>query len=225
MNRTSNHTEAAPLLRVERFTAAREPRKAKTLQEAVPPELVVEWAVRCYSLTSLAWEYVDTVLDISTQMRIAELKPLTRKIRGLRAEYDRFRQYAYTPANIAAETDLAEKFEDSNRADFSRLFYGIDMEVAKLDLDPEYRALLVAVHQALTLMEAVRIYARECDAEARRYGVWMPDCAIVPGTFLRLYPLIPLYGGDCYTGPTEAGRLTSGILVNRLKKIKITFKD
>ena len=81
---------------------------------------------------------------------------------------------------------------------------------------------MIAVQQALTLMDAVKAYARWCDKKIASFGVWVCDCCMVQTEFLKLYPLIPLFAGDCYNPDSQARTLTAQIIVNKLNR-KIEF--
>lgn len=197
------------------------PRRRKKSIEDVPDELLTEWSYKLFALMNLTWDYVETICNLCIGMRLQPTKPLVREVRALKREYDRFRWRSVDSHMESCETDHALRFEDRFRDDFSRLLNGIDLEVAKLDLTHDHRLLVIAVQQALTLMDAVKIYARWCDREIAGFGVWVCDCCMVQTEFLKLYPLIPQFAGDCYQPGINARKLTASILVNRLKEMPL----
>lgn len=170
---------------------------------------------------NLTWDYVDTICDLCIGMRLEPTKRLVRQIRGLKREYDHFRWCCIDRDMENSETDHGLRIEDSFRDDFGKLLNGIEIEVNKLDLIKSHKSLVIAVQQALTLMDAVKIYARWCDSQIASYDVWVCDCCMVQTEFLKLYPIIPEFAGDCYQPDIEARRLTAGILANRLRSIRL----
>ena len=196
-------------------------RKTKKGIEAVPEELLTEWSYKLFALMNLTWDYVDTICDLCIGMRLEPTKRLVRQISGLKREYDRFRWRCIDRDMENSETDHGLRIEDSFRDDFGKLLNGIEIEVNKLDLIKSHKSLVIAVQQALTLMDAVKIYARWCDSQIASYDVWVCDCCVVQTEFLKLYPIIPEFAGDCYQPDIEARRLTAGILANRLRSIRL----
>lgn len=190
----------------------------KTIMD-IPGDLLVEWSFKLFALMNLAWDYVDTVCDACISLRIQETKPLVREIRNLKREYDQFRAPATRPVMEHNETQHGLRMEQLFRDDLRKLMSGIKLEVNKLDLTPDHRLLVISVQQALTLMDAVKVYARWCDSEIKKRGVWTCDCCMVQTAFLKLYDLVPQFAGDCYQPDIDARRLTAGILANRMKSI------
>lgn len=196
-------------------------RQKKDTIYAVPDDKLVEWSLKLFSLMNLTWTYVDTICDLCVQMRRKETKGLVRTVRELKREYDRFRQYCMPPELEKDEERRALLFEEYYSTDFDRLFNGLHNEVSKLGLDEDNRIYVIAVQQCLTLIDAVKLYARWCDAEIAKYGAWVCDCCMVHSAFLMLAELMPRFAGDCYQPDLETRRLTAGILKNRLLTLKI----
>lgn len=195
------------------------PRRVRLIDE-VPEELMVEWGVKLYTLMNLAWNYIDTILDIVCQRRICATKTLVRTIRRLRREYDIFRAKSVDSEFIRKEDGNSDRFEELLQGDFSRLFNGLEMEISHLGLSEEDRVLVIAIQQALTIMDAVKMYARWCDARIRDLGIWTCDCCMVQSEFLALYPLIPQFAGDALE-KSETRRITASILCNSITEARI----
>ena len=204
------------------FTSAVPKPSPVLLIDSIPQELMMEWGTKLYMLMNLAWGYIETILDICIQQRIPATKPLVRTIRDIRRRYDQFRHRSIDDRHDRMEAHNAEVFECNFEADFDRLFNGLELEAGRHGLTEGHRTLLIATNQALTIMDAVKVYARMCDAEIRRRGVWTCDCCMLQSEFMELYPLIPEFAGDCYERDIEARRLTAGILANRIKGIKFS---
>lgn len=189
--------------------------------EAVPDDLLSEWSFKLFALMNLTWDYIDTICDLCAGMRLDATKPLVRQVRELKREYDRTRWRFVSQTLEDNEKDHALRFEERFRDDFRRLTNGLEMEVNKLDLKADHKLLVISVQQALTLMDAVKAYARWCDGRIASFGVWVCDHCMVQTEFLRLYSVIPEFAGDCYRQDLQARKITSGILVNRLKGMRL----
>lgn len=215
-------TSATPILRFSAVPTQR----WQCVTDVVPSQILVGWACRLFTLTNLAWQYIDTVCDLCCQMRLSDTKPLVRTVRQIRREYDLFRSRSIDDESVREETRRSEHFEENHDEDFRKLFFGLENEVGKLDLKPDHRNLVLATQQALTVMDAVKVYARRLDKIIREeYGLLTPDYCLVQNDFMRLYPLIPEFAGDKYQPDIEARRLTATILANRMESSLLNIRQ
>ena len=198
----------------------RSERKREIMEEftRIPEQELVKWADVLYAVMNLAWTYVDTIWGLCRELRIDEVRKLTRAIRDLKREYDRFRQYSMCGLE-KRETAYGELFEEKFMADFNRMYYGLSNEVSRTSLTEGHRMLVVAVQQALAVCDAVLLYARWVDTRIRDYGVWACDCVLVQGEFLKMYELLPQYAGDHYDADSQTRKLTARILYNRMREV------
>ena len=187
----------------------------------MPDEVLVDMSTRLFALMNLTWDYVDTILDLCINLRITETKPLVRIIRNLKREYDKFRWPSMCASHEKDEENLGLEIEEKLSVDFDRLFNGVEHEVNKLDLTKDHKALVIATQQTLTLMDAVKIFARRCDKKIASYDVWICDCCMVQTEFMKLYPLIPQFAGDCYQPNLSARKLSAGIIANKLQNLEL----
>lgn len=107
--------------------------------------------------------------------------------------------YIETVLDIHAQMKktMAEGFEDFFRNDFKILYFNLDTAAAGEGLDGDERAAFVALEQARTVLETVRIYSDEVvDRMFDRYGV--PTTAdrmtSVHQDFVSTYPLVDRLG-------------------------------
>lgn len=195
----------------------------KILMEAVPSVILGGWSNRLAVLENLTWQYVDTIFNICTQMKIRATRPLVAAIRSVKRDYDIFRQAKIDEETIRKETRLTEEFEECYEADFRKLFFGLENEVGKLDLTPDYRSLVIATYQALTTFDAARVFAQRCDRKMRiEYDFHANDECMIQDSFLKLGYLLPQFAGDCYRSNLEVRKLTATILANRVNEIELT---
>lgn len=150
-----------------------------------------------FVVAGLVWDYVDSVLGLAAQMRIAELKPLCRAVRRLRADYDRQRSLFFDATHIAREQENMIVYEDGV-ADIMSLFLRnvkADIEVHYPQLQPAYRYLLSGVYQCVITLDALFIYtSRQEDALSRK--VRKPVGHILPASLRTLRSLLPQFIGD-----------------------------
>lgn len=193
--------------------------------DSIPEDEMIVMAVRLYSLCALAWDYVDTILDTVVRLRISETKPLVRKIRELRRDYDRFRNSSMGCIETEREMNNGLELEEEVSKDLELLNYSLFNDISRMKLTDEHRNLVIAVQQAMTMLDAVRIYARQCDAALESHGLPHIDCAMVQGELLALYPLIPQFAGDCYRAGIQARAVVAHNIVRRLNESTIIHQE
>ncbi|MDE7345395.1 MAG: hypothetical protein K2N48_01480 [Muribaculaceae bacterium] len=196
-------------------------------EEAVGCDVFGGWILRIDLLTCLAWDYIETIIDICIRMRIKETKPLIRRIRELKRIFEQDRSYygGVSDQSRRDERQNAEEFEDQFDQDFRRLFNGLEFETRKIGLEKDYETLAIATQQAMTILDATKIFLKDCDKEVRKLGYKCDDYHMAPEGFLPLFGLVPQFAGDCYKQHIEARRLTAEILVKRVKGIEFTEID
>ena len=183
---------------------------------AVPATLLVELSVKLYALCNLAWEYTDTILDVCIAERISQTKPLVRAVRDLKRSYDRFRSSSLNGEYERKETERGNAIEEYLEADFDRLFYSLYNDISRMKLTEPHRRLVIAVQQAMTILDAVKIYARRCDRAIERYGTAPIEYSMVQTEVIRLWGLIPQFAGDCYSPGIQSRKITAAIIARKL---------
>lgn len=193
----------------------------KTLDD-VPQTQLFHMTVKVYMIGALVWDYTDTVLNIAAQMRIGgPTKKLARAIRELRRDYDYIRSSDLDSDHIRREWELAQLFESLNKEAFRRLCNGLITEIRHdTKLDKDYETLVEAVQMAMTMLDALKLYAAQCDSFIRQYYPDAPH-SILPDHFIRLDMLLPEYAGDCYNRHSEARYVTARILLKEINNIEL----
>lgn len=190
----------------------------------IPENTRLEFALKLYSLSALVWEYAETILDICAAQRISDTKPLVRKIRELRSEYDKFRWSHLGKDEVHRELERALELEEVMDDNFSKLSISLFNEISKKKLTEGHRLLLIAVQQAMTVIDALFMYSAKVDKMLEESGLpYMRDC-LVQTEIIQLRSLIPQFGGDCYCTDIPARKITAKLIYNTLDSIQI-FKD
>lgn len=186
----------------------------------IPQRPLARMAAKLYFLGALAWDYADTVCNVAASLHIKETKPLSRAVRELNRDYDRFRNRFLNGNDLEAETRLAILFEDVCQKHFTKLNYGVASDKSVNGLSRDYEMLVKAVQMAMTVIDTMKLYAAECDDWIRKQGV-TDRHSILSDHFLRLAILLPQFAGDCYNPNSEARKITAKILNKELHLIDI----
>lgn len=193
--------------------------------DALPNDVMLDCGAKLYPLMNLSWGYVETVVGLCRELRLEETKKLGREIKELKRNYDQFRQSEMGDRETMQEEESGAWIEETFGVDFDRLFVSIDIEASKVCSEKGHRQLCVAVHQALTLIEAVVAYARKCDARIRAAGAWVCDCCMVQSAYLKMIPVLrryPTAKDERFKGLRE---MSARILANRLDEIEVSVKE
>lgn len=198
--------------------------------DSIPDSVTIPFAMRLFAMQNLTLQYVGTVTGFCVEKRIEGTKPLVRAVRELRLGIDRLYAGSFKgeAGRLAKESEArnAAEFEDNADALLTRLFYGLDTEVGRLGLKGDHKALVIAVHQALTIADVARMYAREGDEMLRRYHVPVArtGCSMLPNEFLAIADLLPQFAGDCYK-LSRSREITAKAMLNDLRKHVIVMPD
>lgn len=195
------------------------------LADELPEEFLMDCSFKLFILQNLAWDYVETILDVCAQQKIKDTKPLVRTVRDLRRRYEIFRCRCVDSKHTAKETAAALRFESEVADDLKRFHNAVGIDSSRIDLSSDARVLISAVQDAMLILDAIKIYARSLDREIAAMGIWTCDCCLVQEEVLKLYSLIPLFGGDCYEVTSKSRSLSAAIIVNRLRDIELTFHN
>ena len=198
--------------------------------DSIPDSVTIPFAMRLFAMQNLTLQYVDTVTGFCVEKRIDGTKRLVRAVRQLRLGIDRLYAGSFKgeAGRLAKESEArnAAEFEDNADALLTRLFYGLDTEVGRLGLKGDDKALVIAVHQALTIADVARMYAREGDEMLRRYHVPVArtGCSMLPNEFLAIADLLPQFAGDCYK-LSPSRKITAKAMLTVLRKHVIVMPD
>lgn len=168
------------------LTIERPDRSAKAL---VPRSVMFNMSIKIYMVGSLAWDYADTVLDIVKQAKISETKKLSRELRELRDKYLHFRARCGSET-LAEEARLGLMFEEMNQKRMNKLYKDLCVEIRyTTQLDETWRTICASALTALTVLDAIKMYAHHCDKRIDSYGV-QRNHTILQDEFDRLSVLL-----------------------------------
>lgn len=203
---------------------APKPLNREELSEKVyklPPKLMMELGAKLYLLMNLTWGYVETVLDLCRQIRLTETKKFGREIKELKRGYDQFRSSSMGDIETAQETEMGEWFEEIFSHDFDKLFASIDIEATKLSKSSAEKMLIVAIHQCLTLIEAVKMFALFGDERIKEHGAWTCKYCMVQTEFLKMHEVLKNYPTAREESFSALRNISAKILTNRLHQLDV----
>lgn len=143
----------------------------RTAKELVPDDVMLSMSIKIYMVGSLAWDYADTVLDLVRQAKISDTKKQSRELQLLYERYLRFRDRCGSDS-LAEEKRLGLLFEELNQNRLTKLYEDLSTEIRyTTTLDDTWRSICASVLTALTVLDAIKMYARNCDRRIDNYGV------------------------------------------------------
>lgn len=198
---------------------------AKSITD-IPEDILITMRVRMYALGALVWDYTDTVLDIARSMRIQKTKKTSRKIRALHADYDYTMSQNLSLNHSELEMQWAMDFETYVMPLFQAFIEDFKQEqgVAYDRLEEQTRWLMIAVQQALCVLDALKYYTLGCDLALAKYGVDMRNKTTLSRHFRTLGILLPEFGTDTLVN-SEARKKAAGAIAKALAKIVVADKD
>lgn len=188
--------------------------KSKTVLD-LPEDLLKNRMVLLCLTGSLAWDYAFTVLDLAAQMNLRELRKVSRSIRQLKEEYDAVLLHNLNRSNIDSLTSLGLYFEKVCRKSLSELATALHGEKEISECRDDYRYLVVAVQMAMTVIDAMRLYAADFNSFLHSQGVHGKSVEIAQ--LGKLAILLPQYAGDAYNPQSPSRKEAAKILYNELK--------
>lgn len=143
--------------------------RRRPVEEVVPKQVLNRMAIKIYMVGSLAWDYADTVLDLVRQAKISETKKQSRELQAVHERYLRFRR-AHGDS-MAEEARLGLMFEKLNQKRMDKLYKHLCVEIRyTTQLSEQWRTICASALTALTVLDAIKMYARECDRRIDAYG-------------------------------------------------------
>lgn len=189
---------------------------------AIPEKDILRLSVKIFLVGALVWDYTDTVLQLAAQMRIGNgTQKVSRAIKELKQDYDWMCRSHIDAEHAQRICDLSLLFERINEMNLTKLNWGLNKEIRRdTELHDDYVMLLDAVQTALTVLDALKLYAAQRDAEIRKYHPYAPHSCL-PDHFRKLGHLLPLFAGDHYDPDSESRRITARILLNEINIIEL----
>ena len=159
-------------------------------------------------------------------MRRQKLKKLCRMVKELHADYDYMRMRMIDRDFLQQETKWAMDFETYVMPLIRELINGLKQELGDTygGLEGDAHWMIMAVQQALCVLDALMLYSKGCDIAIAKYGVDMRNKTILPQQFRKLAVILPEFGGDICVN-SEARKKAAAGIAKELAKIVVSDKD
>lgn len=174
------------------------PAKEKGYDDA-PEHIRLSNSFKICALINLAWDYVDTILDIVSRQRISALKQLSRTIRTLRADFDSHMRMFLNSVSMSKELDRGLLLEDMVY-DCMNLYRKATMqEIKVLDLTEGHQEIMQALYDAEVIIKSVYQLWNRMDKQIyTEYNIDLKGRNVIHNSFIKMSKLIKEFGGDQY---------------------------
>lgn len=190
-------TPAEILTRIKQENARREESEKEALAKQLGDDNLFRFGYVPFVISELAWDYADTVIDLTVIMKLNKVKPLCRAVKNLRADYLRLHNAHIDKQHHESEKRNMIVFEEGVKQIFN--LYIVNL---KCDLKSEYPELssdsieyLTAIYQCWIVIKSLLLYAsRQTEKVAKIVGHPIGD--IIPIQVRKLADLILAFTGD-----------------------------
>ena len=119
--------------------------------------------------------------------------------------------------------EWALDFEQHTDRYMKQLIRGIKQEMADAHgtIEVETEWFMIAVNQALCVLEALQVYTRGADKALAKLGVNMAGKTLLPKQFGQLATVLPEYGGDLLIRKSPIRRAVAENIAKELAKIVV----
>lgn len=116
-----------------------------------------------YVVAEIAWDYADTCINLAILQRIKATKPLCRRVRELRKDYDRIRAKHIDDAHRATEVDNMIAFQEDYHDYFAKLRWHIGnlVKAQHPDLCTDSMAMISSAYTCAVVLGALFKYVGE----------------------------------------------------------------
>lgn len=137
-----------------------EQQKEQKLSEVLDSETSMRFAYVPFVVAQLAWDYADTIVDVSSMLKLHPTKKLCRAVRELKCQYDRVREEFTNHTHRDSEIDNMYVFEDGVSDLFSLYLKNIEFDLKKEypGLGEDYINYLLAVYQCHIVLQSIYRY-------------------------------------------------------------------
>jgi hypothetical protein len=195
-------------------------RYGKTIDE-IDQDWVMQNSCKMYAFCNLVWQDVDTLITSAGRLHLDATKKISRRIRQLKQDYDRFRHHILGDSEEYREEERAVRFEDIFADDFQKLYYAASNQAGRL-VDPEQRRYLVALYRATVTCRAVQIASKRADKKLHQLGIYeVPDDCMLQLEMTKLFELIPRFQIPPFRLRQDIVELNAGILANRFQQLSV----
>lgn len=182
---------------LKKIEAAREYQKELKLSEILDSETLMRFAYVPFVVAQLAWDYADTIINVSSILKLDSTKKLCRAVRELKRRYDNVRAEFTNNAHLDSEVENMYVFEDGVSDLFSLYLKNIEFDLNSEypQLDSEYRSYLLAIYQCHIVLQSIYRYTEMQKVKIEKIvGHRIGD--VLPAELRKLDILVMAFVGD-----------------------------
>lgn len=169
----------------------------KPLSEVLDEITMFRYGYVPFVIAELVWDYADTVIDMATLVSDPKTKKLSRAVRELRREYERYHDIVVDKDGKSNEESNMYAFEDEVSKIFSLYITNVKCDLAREydQIEENTMGLLVAVYMCLLLIKSLLRYsAVQTEKASAMAGYKVID--VMPRQVHSLATLIAEFAGD-----------------------------
>lgn len=186
-----------------------------------PREFIDTVGQKTALLCNLIWDMIDSLIDYCALHNVSEVKSVSRTLRELKREYDRFRAPAIDDEKRRIEDENAEIFRELYKDDFSSILNSMLLDTSGLRLSDEQAIFINAVHRTIAMGKTLKLYGAWADSELLKYGGMAAKYSFIQNSMLKALELVPLYAGDCHLRNIGSCDIAARLIYRRIREVKI----
>lgn len=185
------------LAQIRRENARKEEAEKEKLAAQLGEDGLFRFGYVPFVIGELVWDYADTVVDLASLMKLSKVRPLSRVIRNLRADYLRLHNSFVDQQHHDSEVRNMYVFEENVKQIFELYIVNLKCDLSREypDLSSESITFLTAVYQCWVVLKSLLLYASKQSEKVARI-VGHPIGNIIPIQLRKLADLILVFAGD-----------------------------
>ena len=174
------------------------PGLSRPLSSEIDEETHLRYGYVSFVIAEVAWDYVDSVLDMACILRRRELRRLCRTIKQIREDYLWWRRKFSGQAHLDNEEENMLTFQEDLNEFFSGMYHTHTDKLKQKypDIDSEYIMMIATAYMSIIVFDALFKYVRYMEGIVIK-KVGHPIGKILPKHLRQIATLMPEFAGDC----------------------------
>lgn len=180
------------------FGVSSVPGLSKPLSAEIDEETHLRYGYVSFVIAEVAWDYVDTVLNMACLLRRRELRRLCRTIKEIREDYLWWRRKFSGQTHLDNEEENMETFQEDLNEFFSSMYRAHTDKLKNKypDIYSEYIMMIATAYMSIIVFDALFKYVRYMEGIVIN-KVRHPIGNILPKHLHQIAMLMPEFAGDC----------------------------
>lgn len=168
----------------------------RNLSDEIDEDLLFRFGYVPFVIAEVAWDYIDTIFDLTYILNIKETRKVSRTLKELRSDYLSLRRSVYHGADQHEEDNMI-LFQEELKEEFSEMYRYCCFAIINdyPDINEEYKMLIACVYVCRMVFLALFQYHSDMKAEVEK-KVRHTVGNILPKHLRQMNDLVILYVGD-----------------------------